>query len=293
MHKSSQKILQEVNEFYQAHPFPGFDSGKYSYRDDLHRKASWFGRLIDEQIPYDATIIDVGCGTGQLACFLALKGRQVLGVDYSQLSLEKANELRRRLRLETVTFARMNMLEIAFADESFDYTLCLGVLHHTSNPCRGFENLARITRPNGYIVLGLYNPIGRFPVKMRRVMKRISSQSRIQEEAVRRQLVINDKDVEKTESWLADQYYHPHESTHMAGQVLAWFSTNGIEYANSIPPIEWFRAMKKNTKVFSQAKVAAWRRGSLPRFMAQLKWLMSLRDNGGYFTVVGRKKCTS
>ena len=290
MNKSSQQILQEVNQFYEAHPFPGFDLRKYSYRDDLRRQASWFGKLLDDQIPYDSHIVDVGCGTAQLAIFLALKDRHVLGADYSQSSLEKAEALKNRLGLKSVEFKRMDVLELNLAKESFDYTLCLGVLHHTSDPYLGFKNLVRITRPKGYVLLGLYNPIGRFPVKLRRAIKRIFRRSRIEKDAIQRQLVVDDEDIEKTESWLADQYYHPHESTHMIGEVLKWFATNGIDYVNSIPPIEWFRSMKKNARVFKQTQVRAWRRSRWARFLVQLKWLWSLRHSGGYFIIVGQKQ---
>lgn len=289
MSRSDKQILQEVNEFYEKHPFPGFNIGKYSYRDDLRRQASWFGKFLDDQIPYNTHIIDVGCGTGQLANFLSLKGRYVLGVDYSQRSLEKAKALKKRLNLKNVEFKRMNVLDMDLEEESFDYVLCLGVLHHTSNPYLGFQNLVRITRVQGFIILGLYNPMGRLPVKLRRLVKRLFQRSRIEEQAVRRQLVGQDEDTEKTESWLADQYYHPHESTHTVGEVLKWFASNGIDYVNSIPPIEWFRSLKKNTKIFKRANVSTWRRSPWVRFLVQLKWIWSLKDNGGYFIMIGQK----
>ncbi len=293
MHEPSQQILEEVNQFYEAHPFPGFDLRKYSYRDDLRRKASWFGKLLDDQIPYNVHIIDVGCGTGQLANYLALKDRHVFGVDYSQLSLDKAKKLKERLRIRTAAFEKMNVLELNVPGESFDYALCLGVLHHTSDPYHGFQNLARITRPGGYLMIGLYNPIGRFPVKLRRAIKGIFRRSQIQEEAIRRQLVVDDSDVEKTESWLADQYHHPHESTHTVGEVLTWFAANGVDYVNSIPPIEWFRSTRDSPRIFERTTISAWRWSRLPRSLVQLKWLVSLRDNGGYYIIVGQKRCTS
>ncbi len=40
-----------------------------------------FARLLNEQIPYDARVVEVGCGTGQLTNFLSIAHRSVLGVD--------------------------------------------------------------------------------------------------------------------------------------------------------------------------------------------------------------------
>src|SRR5262245_45906611 len=97
-------VLRVVNEFYEANPFPGFDPGKYETRADLARRASWYAQRLDAEIPFDASVVDVGCGTGQLACFLASKGRRVLGVDYSQRSLALAQALKENLALGTVEF---------------------------------------------------------------------------------------------------------------------------------------------------------------------------------------------
>jgi hypothetical protein len=82
------RVLEVVNEFYESNPFPGFNPGKYETRRDLVARASWYGKMIDAEIPYGSSVVDVGCGTGQLPCFLALKDRRVMGVDYSQHSLD-------------------------------------------------------------------------------------------------------------------------------------------------------------------------------------------------------------
>ncbi|MBN1543648.1 methyltransferase domain-containing protein [candidate division KSB1 bacterium] len=290
MSDSSQMIMQQVNKFYENHPFPGFDLRKYSYRDDLKRKASWFGHLIDDQIPYDSHILDAGCGTGQLATFLAAKGRTVTGIDYSQHSLDKAQQLADRMGIDTVRFQRMNILDLDLPDNQFDLVLSMGVLHHTSDPIGGFRQLVRVTRPGGFLFIGLYHPIGRFPVNTRRCIRRHFPHDNIEQAAVTRQLVGDIADVEKTESWLADQYHHPHESTHSVGEVLHWFRDSGIEYVNSLPPIEWFRQTRKNTKLFKTPPVAEWRRRAPARWWVEFKWLFTLRDNGGYFTLIGRKQ---
>lgn len=287
--KKTKDILQQVNQFYEAHPFPGFNITRYSYSEDLRRQASWFGKFLDAQIPFNARVLDAGCGTGQMANFLALKQRHVLGIDYSAHSIEKADALRKRLNIQSASFQRMNILEPFNETESFDYVLSLGVLHHTSDPYKGFQNLVHRTKSGGYLVIGLYNPFGRLLVKIRRFIKGFYKSSAIEKKAVKRQLMDRDEDIEKNESWLADQYYHPHESTHSIGEVLGWFCKNNIEYINSMPPIEIFRTMKHNNRAFSKPDVARWRSSLVAQFLVQLKWIFSLRDNGGYFIMIGRK----
>jgi len=283
-------VLRVVNEFYEANPFPGFDPGKYETRADLARRASWYAQRIDAEIPFDASVVDVGCGTGQLACFLASKGRRVLGVDYSQHSLDLAQLLKERLALPTVEFRRRNLLDWDLPDEAFDFVFCNGVLHHTSDPYRGFRNLVRLVRPGGRLVVGLYNRYGRLMLLVRRrvvsLLSRVDSEAK--NRAIQKQLVVNDSDEFKRHTWYADQYEHPHESTHTVGEALGWFRENQIEYVSSFPSIELFGSGSK--RIFRPREVAAWRSGGAAHLLVQLGWILSQNAGGGYFVLVGQKR---
>lgn len=282
-------VLTAVNEFYEANPFPGFDPGKYETRQDLVTRASWYARRVDAEIPFDASVIDVGCGTGQLACFLALKGRRVLGVDYSQRSLALAQELKRRLALHSVAFQRENILAWELPAQAFDYVFCNGVLHHTSDPYGGFQNLVKIAKPGGLVIVGLYNRYGRLALAVRRRIVKLLSHfdARAKDRAIEKQLVALDADEEKRRTWYADQYEHPHESTHTVAEVLGWFRANGLEYVSSFPKIEAFGSMPK--RIFRTREVAGWRSGPLAHLLVQLTWILTQNAGGGYFVLVGRK----
>jgi SAM-dependent methyltransferase len=234
-------------------------------------------------------VIDVGCGTGQLACFLALKGRRVLGVDYSQRSLGLAEELKRRLALRHVSFRRENILAWQLPAESFDYVFCNGVLHHTSDPYGGFQNLVKIAKPGGLIIVGLYNRYGRLMLGVRRRFVKLLSRidPRAKDRAIEKQLVALDADEEKRRTWYADQYEHPHESTHTVDEVLGWFRENGLAYVSSFPKIELFGSMPK--RIFRTRQVARFRSGRAAHGLVQLAWILTQNAGGGYFVLVGRK----
>ena len=57
---------------------------------------------------------------------------------------------------------------------AFDVVYCSGVLHHTPDPRAAFAQVARLARPGGMIVLGLYNAVARLPLRLRRVVARVS-----------------------------------------------------------------------------------------------------------------------
>jgi len=285
------RVLTVVNEFYEANPFPGFNPGKYETREQLAARASWYAKRIDAEIPFGASVIDVGCGTGQLACFLALKDRRVLGVDYSQHSLDLARTLKERLALRHVDFRRVNILDWDLPPNAFDYVFCNGVLHHTSDPYGGFQNLVAITKPGGMLIVGLYNTYGRLMLLVRRRIVKLLSlfDKRAKDRAIKKQLVELEDDEEKRRTWFADQYEHPHESTHTVGEVLGWFEQNGIDYVSSFPAIELFGA-GGTKRMFRPRQLARYRSGPLAHLLVQLAWILTQNAGGGYFVLVGRKR---
>jgi SAM-dependent methyltransferase len=286
-----ERVLRAVNLFYEENPFPGFDLSKYKTRDDLSRRASWWAHKLDSELPYDCDIADIGCGTGQLACFLGLKqGRRVVGADYSQSSLGHATSLRDKFDLSNVRFQRENVLELSLPDASFDYVFCNGVLHHTSDAYGGFRQLVRITRPGGFIVVGLYNAYGRLMLHVRRrvVRLRMRFDPTARDRALKKQLVQLEEDSEKRRTWWADQYEHPHETAHTVDEVIGWFAQNGVSYVSSYPKAE-LRSRSEVAKVFKPRRAGRLSRSSLGHVLVQLGWIVTQNDGGGYFVMVGQK----
>jgi 2-polyprenyl-3-methyl-5-hydroxy-6-metoxy-1,4-benzoquinol methylase len=75
--------------------------------------------------------LDAGCGTGNFANFLSLKGYQVVGVDYSEEALKIARDNSRQHNLP-VRYERADLTELTsvFPEDSFDLILDYKVSHH-------------------------------------------------------------------------------------------------------------------------------------------------------------------
>jgi Methyltransferase domain len=130
-------VTDTVKAFYEKTPFPNYDG--LDTRDSLRAKArdSVFARLLDEQLPRGATILEVGCGTGQMSNFLGMGwGRTVIGADICMNSLGLANGFRNRFSINNAHFVQMNLFRPAFREGTFDVVWSNGVLHHTSD-CAG------------------------------------------------------------------------------------------------------------------------------------------------------------
>ena len=169
-------VTDEIKAFYEQSPFPNYDD--LDSAASLREKASKgiFARLLDEQLPYDAKILEAGCGTGQLSNFLATTwGRAVIGADLCLNSLKLAQEFKEKNSIDNAQFVQMNLFKPAFEPESFDVVISNGVLHHTSNPRLAFETISKLVKRGGYIIIGLYNSYGRLQTDARRLLFKITN----------------------------------------------------------------------------------------------------------------------
>lgn len=286
------KVGERVRNFYNKTPFPDYTLEGFNSKEDLRISAYPFAKILDRSIPTNASVIDVGTGTGQLSAFLSLRRKNVWGIDFSEASLSKAAALKQKLKLDTLHLKKVDIMEleqVKSIGQQLDYVLCLGVLHHTSNPYQAFRNVLHLLKPQGYIAIGLYNKLGRIPLKMRRLLaKKIFKKNKGVKDWFIRMQIGEVEDKERTRGWWNDQYLHPHESTHTVGEVLKWFRKTGIGYHQSVPSLNFF-----DKTDFEIAGV--WNRTNqkLPyiplRILKQLSWIWKTHHEGGYWITFGRK----
>jgi ubiquinone/menaquinone biosynthesis C-methylase UbiE len=105
-------------------------------------------------LPAEASILDAGCGTGEIASRLAVlfPRARVLGVDIIDSHLELARSRYRELA-PRLAFEHQSVFELQAADRNFDLTLCRHVLHSIPHADRVIAELARVTRRGGYLHL--------------------------------------------------------------------------------------------------------------------------------------------
>src|SRR5262249_40132319 len=122
-----------VETFYTASPFPGYHPGDDGPTLlDRSRRAPFLVAL-DEAIGPEMTVVDCGCGTGQLASFLALAGprRRVIGVDGCKESLMCADWFRGKASIQNIQLVRGDLFDLPLGEEKFQVVISRGVVHHT------------------------------------------------------------------------------------------------------------------------------------------------------------------
>jgi len=271
---------ESVRGFYSESPFPGYPPGESFSALRARAARSEFARSLDAAIPGDATVLEMGCGTGQLSLFLASAQRTVVGADLTRAALELGQRAAERFGVQGVRFVETDLHSPGLRREAFDVVVCSGVLHHTADPRESFTAVARLVRPGGVLVVGLYNAFARLPLRARRLVARLSGYRFIPFDPV-----LEDRFAEpdRRKSWLRDQYQHVVEHRHTLGEVRGWFRASGMTYLRAFPSTLFGHPANE---LFAQEDDWA-----IERAVAQLTWMRSLGSEGGLFVAVGAKPC--
>ena len=276
---------RKVKEFYEKFPFPNYKltDNKQTILEQGDKNS--FAKELKSFIGFNKSMIEIGSGTCQLSNYLAIgTNNKICAFDSSLASLKIGKKFAKENNISNINFIRGDIFDKIFEDETFDFVLCNGVLHHTANPYKAFCSIVSYLKKNGYILIGLYNKIGRARTNFRRhIYKIFGEKITMYLDPILRKIDKNSKD--KIEGWIRDQYLHPVETSHTFDEVLNWFKLNNIEFINSIPQCSLFDDPTKN--FFDKTKQGTF----IERILQQFMMIISrYGSEGGLFIFVGRKK---
>jgi len=138
--------MNQIKEFYEQYPFPN---------DRKVEGHDWIFNSLPHAIKQGSEILDCGCGTGEISCFLSKYGN-VIGIDLSAVSIMKAQELMGDLKIKNIYFKTEDLTNLKLK-QKFDYIFCIGVLHHISNYDLAITNLQKLMRKDSLMVISVYN----------------------------------------------------------------------------------------------------------------------------------------
>ncbi len=100
-------------------------------------------------------VLDVGCGAGATACFLAKRvGCRVVGVDILEGMVQRSRERATREKVaDRVEFRVADAQDLPFADGAFDAVVTESVTAFPEDKQRAVNEYARVTKPGGYVGL--------------------------------------------------------------------------------------------------------------------------------------------
>lgn len=118
------------------------------------RRARVLETIEKLSLPNSARVLEVGCGAGLTTVELARRGHTVDAVD----TVKEMLDLTRRHSAEEKVSDRVSAVigdvhSLAFAGNTYDLVLAIGVLPWLHSPGRAIKELTRVTKPEGYLIV--------------------------------------------------------------------------------------------------------------------------------------------
>ena len=160
MAKNFDKITKKVEKMYKEYPYPS-PSTQSSQTNELLNLLRIF-ELENKTKLTNLKILDAGSGSGHRITNVAkhFKKCKFLGIDISDTSLKIAKSIKEKNNMENIQFKKFNLMDSTLKLGKFDIILCMGVLHHLSNPQKGLQNILQSLKKDGMLFLYLYGKLG-------------------------------------------------------------------------------------------------------------------------------------
>jgi len=158
------QVKNEVREYWNAHPcgtqFTNLEWGSKEFFEEVEKFRYLTQPFMNEIVGFDKfvgkKVLEIGCGLGTDLLQFARNGANVTGVDLTPNSIEL---VRKRFSIEDLSVETKiaDAENLPFENGSFELVYSFGVLHHTPNTQKAIEEVYRVLKPGGKIIIMLYN----------------------------------------------------------------------------------------------------------------------------------------
>lgn len=181
---SPKKQADATNEYFKRDNtvFDWWDPENQNFNDDYSLIDRKFFRderaLVLNQlhsIKFEGKLLEVGSGRGRFCLDIAKKfpKSEVIGIDLSKQMVDYSNNEAKRQRLVNPTFFVGNANNLQFVDNNFDVVLCLQVLMHIPDKIRVLNEIKRVPKRGGLIIVNQINSSHKWRTKVRGLKNRL------------------------------------------------------------------------------------------------------------------------
>jgi len=106
----------------------------------------------------DLDIMDIGCGGGLISIPICQLGAKVTAIDANNYNIQASCEQAQKSNLE-INFINITVEEYikTYPNNLYDVVLCLEVVEHVANQQEFIQNLLKLTKPTGILILSTIN----------------------------------------------------------------------------------------------------------------------------------------
>jgi SAM-dependent methyltransferase len=127
----------------------------YNFSDeDINQIGNeYFGFLSENVINSNTYMLDVGCGTGRWSKYMSSRVKFIEAIDPSK-AIFFADKLLNNVKNVRLSMAASDCLP--FSNDSFDFVMSVGVLHHIPDTQKAIIDCVKKVKPGGYFYVYLY-----------------------------------------------------------------------------------------------------------------------------------------
>ena len=118
------------------------------------------GKILDHFIPYHEfdrkKVLEIGCGAGLVSSHIASSGALLTAIDITDQAIEMTSR-RFEMMGQEAEIQQMDAEKLTFADNSFDYVVSWGVIHHSGNMQAIMDEINRVLKFDGKAFVMVYN----------------------------------------------------------------------------------------------------------------------------------------
>ena len=140
------------------HLWKNLNNDQFKQSVDLIRKRLKINKFSELQFK-NKIVLDVGCGSGRF-CILAssLQAKKVYGIDSSKINIDYNKK--KFKKFTNIKFLFGDNVNLKIKRNFSDITISQGVIHHTVDMFKSLNELIRVTKKGGKILLLVYGEHG-------------------------------------------------------------------------------------------------------------------------------------
>ncbi len=140
------KVVEEFGEEWLR--FSDFND------ENIKSAAEEYFDIVDDTILNKQTYaLDIGCGTGRWTRYLSSRAGFIEAVDPSNAIFAAAKILKDK---DNIRLARASVETLPFEDETFDFVMSIGVLHHIPDTAQAMRDCVKKVKKGGHFYVYLY-----------------------------------------------------------------------------------------------------------------------------------------
>ncbi|GLV66170.1 methyltransferase [Bacillus mycoides] len=144
-HESAEKKWDNNAEFWNQNSQEMWDSGS----------RSTIIPFFEQYVKQEAQVLDVGCGDGYGTYKLSRANYKAVGVDLSEVMIQKGKE---RGEGPNLSFVKGDLSSLPFENEQFEAIVAINSLEWTENPLLALNEIKRVLKKDGHACIAILGP---------------------------------------------------------------------------------------------------------------------------------------